>query len=68
MLADRLTAAEKWVRARDQQKLKLAKERRFVRPGGNASPSGAAAPFKNMKYPVKEAADMLFGKQGSQNT
>jgi hypothetical protein len=68
MLADRLNAAEKWVRARDQQKLKLAKERRFIRPGGNGQPSGAATPFKNQKFAAKEAADMLFGAQTNART
>ncbi len=67
MLAVRLNAAEKWVRARDQQKLKLAKEKRFIRPGGNGSPSGAASPFKNQRNVKSEAADILFGAR-SQNT
>ena len=65
MLADRLSAAEKWVRAKDKKALESAKARRFVRPGGNATPSGAASPFKNQKFAAKEAADILFGQQSS---
>lgn len=61
MLADRLSAAEKWVRAKDKKALETAKARRFVRPGGSGTPSGAATPFKNQKFAAKEAADMLFG-------
>lgn len=61
MLADRLSAAEKWVRAKDKKALEVAKSRRFVRPGGSGTPSGAASPFKNQKFAAKEAADMLFG-------
>lgn len=68
MLANRLKAAEQWVRAKDKKALEVAKSRRFVRPGGSGNPSGAATPFKNQKFAIKEAADMLFGQQQSGRT
>lgn len=66
MLADRLTAAEKWVRAKDKKALELAKTRRFTRPGGNGTPSGPANPFaKDPRNAGKIGADILFGAQSA---
>jgi hypothetical protein len=65
MFAKRIQSAEKWVRARDAAKLKAAKERRFVRPGGGATPSGGARPDPRMA--ASQAADMLFGPRNGAN-
>ena len=51
----------KVVRAMDQAKLKQAKERRFVRPGGAGTPSGAA----NTRLKNSDIADMVFGKENA---
>ena len=59
MLADRITAAEKFVRARDKAKLEASKKRIFTRPGGNASPQGNGR--VNPRLAPKQIADALFG-------
>lgn len=55
----RVEGMRKLVREMDQNELKAAKERRFVRPGGNGQPGGA--PKFDHRNAAKQAADMLFG-------
>lgn len=59
MLQSRVNAMKKFFTAQQQADLKRAKERRFVRPGGGASPSGNAR--YNPATSKTQIADMLFG-------
>lgn len=59
MLQKRFQGLRKAFRALDKKELELAKSRRFTRPGGGASPSGA--PRFDPRNAAKHAADMLFG-------
>jgi hypothetical protein len=63
MVQQRIQAAEKFFRARDKQRLEAAKNRRFVRPGGGASPSGG--PRVPQKDFAQHASNILFGNANS---
>lgn len=63
MLAARIKSMEKFFTARQKADLDRAKNRRFVRPGGGASPSGAAR--FNPKNAASQAADVLFGPRNA---
>lgn len=62
MLTKRFTGLQKLFRALDKKALETAKSRRFVRPGGTASPSGQAR--FDPRNGAKHAADILFGPVG----
>lgn len=66
MLGARVKAMEKFFTAKQQADLKRAKERRFTRPGGGASPNGQAR-MDPRKWPA-QAADILFGASNSSRT
>jgi hypothetical protein len=66
MVQQRIQAAEKFFRARDKARLEAAKNRKFVRPGGGASPSGQTR--FDPRNAARQAADMLFGNPAAQNT
>ena len=61
MVQQRIAAAEKFFRARDKARLETAKTKRFTRPGGGASPSGAAR--MDPRTSVSQVADALFGSR-----
>jgi hypothetical protein len=61
----RFDAMEKFFRASDKRKLEAAKTRRWVRPGGNGTPSGL--PKFDPKRTNRDAAAALFGT-APQNT
>ena len=59
MVQQRIAAAEKFFKGRQKAQLEAAKTRKFVRPGGGSSPSGAAR-FDPRTGP-SQIADALFG-------
>ena len=65
MVQSRIQAMEKFFKGKQKRDLEAAKSRRFVRPGGGASPSGGFRP--DQRNMAKHAADMLFG-QGNAGT
>ncbi len=61
IFAKRVNDFIKLARTLDQTKLKKAKEHRFVRPGGSASPSGPS----RARLSNSDVADMVFGKDNA---
>lgn len=63
MLADRISAMEKFVTARNKFKLEQSKKRIFTRPGGSGNPQGPAR--FDPRTSTKQIADALFGVQAT---
>lgn len=66
-LADRYTAAEKHFKAKFARELNDAKNKKWQRPGGNATPSAPAANAFARATP-RDIARNVFGSQQSANT